>query len=274
MKDQLNCRLRLIIKKMGWEFLLLCFACILLSACVTAPATKTGLTPATVPEKYKRVRARVIPQEIEKKYPYIEFQQDFPETYLFQEDYNEVWDRILTLSDERREVVLFKDKKKGEILIQSSRQSSENHNINKNYLGERIFFEQRISVKPEGSKKTYITNYVSLFESDQDQKSRKLVSNSNSENLVKGIFYGTLANAFYGKNATQSKPKGDETESAEIEEVVHTVKSGETLGGIALEYTGKVMNYKAIADYNEISDPKSLRAGQKIRIPKNLIKDK
>lgn len=58
------------------------------------------------------------------------------------------------------------------------------------------------------------------------------------------------------------------------EDVVrHTVtKSGETLSIISRQYTGSSKNWRIIASENSGIDPKRLSLGQKIRIPKNLIR--
>lgn len=47
----------------------------------------------------------------------------------------------------------------------------------------------------------------------------------------------------------------------------HTVASGETLGGIAKQYYGSEAKWPVIAAANGISDPRSLKIGQKLVIP-------
>lgn len=49
-------------------------------------------------------------------------------------------------------------------------------------------------------------------------------------------------------------------------EIIHTVKSGETLGGIANKYNVKG-GYEALAKYNNIKNPNKISVGQKIKIP-------
>jgi len=109
-----------------------------------------------------------------------------------------------------------------------------------------------------------VTNHVAFFEVDKDGERRRPISYSNPGNITRGIFFGTLAYAVYGgKKVIQPK-----------KEVVHIVKSGESLGGIAARHTGSVLNYKAIADYNGITNPNALKVGQRIRIPINLQRHK
>jgi hypothetical protein len=57
------------------------------------------------------------------KYPYIEFDQQFPETYLFKEHQHKVWNNILTLLDRRGEIILSKDKNKGLIVTDAKNNS-------------------------------------------------------------------------------------------------------------------------------------------------------
>lgn len=52
------------------------------------------------------------------------------------------------------------------------------------------------------------------------------------------------------------KPSGDD--------VIYTVKKGDTLSGIASKYN---TTYQKLAEYNNISNPNLIRVGQKIRIP-------
>ncbi len=55
--------------------------------------------------------------------------------------------------------------------------------------------------------------------------------------------------------------------------VRHTVtKRGETLSAISRQYTGTSKNWRVIASENSGIDPKKLSLGQRIRIPKNLIR--
>jgi len=52
--------------------------------------------------------------------------------------------------------------------------------------------------------------------------------------------------------------------------VIHEIQSGETLAIIAERYTGKGENWRGIARFNRIADPRRLQIGQTIKIPKRL----
>jgi len=49
----------------------------------------------------------------------------------------------------------------------------------------------------------------------------------------------------------------------------YTVKSGDTLWGIAQKYLGKGSRYNEIAKLNKISNPNRIKVGQTIQLPKN-----
>lgn len=70
-----------------------------------------------------------------------------------------------------------------------------------------------------------------------------------------------------GSGATTSSPD----QNAPIE---HIIKPGDQLGDIALRYTGNISRWKAIAAYNDIQDPRSLRVGDIVSIPVALVPEK
>lgn len=55
-----------------------------------------------------------------------------------------------------------------------------------------------------------------------------------------------------------------------MEVIVHTVKSGDRLSDIAKQYTGTAENWRNIAAFNEISNPRRLRVGATIEIPMSM----
>lgn len=67
-----------------------------------------------------------------------------------------------------------------------------------------------------------------------------------------------------GKSATTTQEKTEPTTAQPTAETVHTVKSGETLSGIARKYG---TTYQQLAAYNKISNPNKISVGQKIKIP-------
>ena len=54
-------------------------------------------------------------------------------------------------------------------------------------------------------------------------------------------------------------------------EVQHIIAPGDRLSDIALKYTGKVGQWKAIAAYNNITDPRTLRIGDSVTIPSAMM---
>lgn len=50
--------------------------------------------------------------------------------------------------------------------------------------------------------------------------------------------------------------------------VLHTIAPGESLSIIAKQYYGDYKLFRVIADYNDISDPTSVRVGQKVKVPR------
>lgn len=62
------------------------------------------------------------------------------------------------------------------------------------------------------------------------------------------------------------KPKGTETIQKLMKKAVHTVKSGDTLGDIALEYDTDVKTLKKLNP--QIKDVDKIKVGDKINLPK------
>jgi hypothetical protein len=95
----------------------LCFLGALLIGCGLPPGKFEELTG--LKEFKKALIFATIPESLEKRYPFIEFKQDFPETYLFKEEQDQVWNRILVLLNQRNEEILTKDEAKGMIVTRS-----------------------------------------------------------------------------------------------------------------------------------------------------------
>ena len=78
-------------------------------------------------------------------------------------------------------------------------------------------------------------------------------------------YRASLGQKFYDKYAGQKVETPQETvQTAANNDAVYTVKSGDTLYGIALKYN---TTYQELAKYNNISNPSIIYVGQKIRIP-------
>ena len=74
-----------------------------------------------------------------------------------------------------------------------------------------------------------------------------------------------LGQKFYDKYAGKQVSQPQEVVQAPITtDVTYTVKSGDTLSGIASRYN---TTYQKLAEYNNISNPSIIYVGQKIRIP-------
>lgn len=58
-----------------------------------------------------------------------------------------------------------------------------------------------------------------------------------------------------------------------LEDVVYTVRPGDTLGDIASKYANNKNQYLALAAFNDINNPNVIKAGQQIVIPRHLIDD-
>ena len=92
------------------------------------------------------------------------------------------------------------------------------------------------------------------FESPADQSSR--VQNLRA----------SFGQKFYDKYAGKKVEKPQEiVQAPTTNDVVYTVKSGDTLSGIASKYN---TTYQKLAEYNNIPNPSIIYVGQKIRIPR------
>lgn len=79
-------------------------------------------------------------------------------------------------------------------------------------------------------------------------------------------YRASLGQKFYDKYAGKKVEKPQETvQKPATNDTIYTVKSGDTLSGIALKYN---TTYQKLAEYNNISNPSIIYVGQKIRIPR------
>jgi len=74
-----------------------------------------------------------------------------------------------------------------------------------------------------------------------------------------------------GTSAVRHEAPTATTDAARDAAVSYTVQRGDRLGDIALEFTGDIEHWKAIAASNGIEDPRDLRAGAVLRIPADLV---
>ena len=80
-------------------------------------------------------------------------------------------------------------------------------------------------------------------------------------------FRASLGQKFYDKYAGKKVEQPQESVQVKpaTNDEVYTVKSGDTLSGIALRYN---TTYQKLAEYNNIPNPSIIYVGQKIRIPR------
>lgn len=78
-------------------------------------------------------------------------------------------------------------------------------------------------------------------------------------------YRASLGQQFYDKYTGKQVSQPQEVvQELVTNDVVYTVKSGDTLSGIALKYN---TTYQKLAEYNNIANPSIIHVGQKIRIP-------
>lgn len=78
-------------------------------------------------------------------------------------------------------------------------------------------------------------------------------------------YRASLGQQFYDKYAGKQVDQPQEVVQASTNDMTYTVKSGDTLSGIALKYN---TTYQKLAEYNNIANPSIIYVGQKIRIPR------
>lgn len=61
------------------------------------------------------------------------------------------------------------------------------------------------------------------------------------------------------------------SDSSQASDTEYMVKPGDRLGDIALEITGEVEHWKAIATHNGLDDPRALQVGTRLLIPASLL---
>ena len=91
----------------------------------------------------------------------------------------------------------------------------------------------------------------------------------SSSGKVEGISGNVDMNYMYNdvRGVVENQKVSIETpvkETPKTEDTIYTVKSGDTLSGIASKYN---TTYQTLAEYNEIKNPNLIHIGQKIKIP-------
>lgn len=161
--------------------------------------------------------------------------------------------------------------------------------------GEKILFDSKMGGKKKGENErsfVYLTvkdNYGFILETktlrplfDDVEKEFKKVANSLRFISVKDreARKQTIAKKRAEKEAIAKKLAEKEAiakKRAEEEAIknaigaTHIITSGDTLGLIALRYTGNGNNWKIIAKFNNIDNPAAITRGQAVRIPKEIF---
>ncbi len=205
-----------------------------------------------------------------EKYPYVDFKQIFHDTYRFELSKDQAYNKIIKQLTARGEIITKQDKKKGIIFTAAKEAPLPNNTVDTDDQA-RIFYQQSIYLTPKNNRITYVTNYPTVLRGDYQEILIPL-----ARNMLRGIFFGSLAAEIYPdrkKNGLSvARKMGVVTLDTNTQhgDIIHEVKSGETLGDIAKKYTGQLMNYKEIAEYNNIKDATKIKVGQKIIIPQHL----
>ncbi len=208
--------------------------------------------------------------QLANKYPYVDYKQIFSDTYRYELSYGQTYDKILRLLSANGEVVIEKDRAKGFIFTAAKEVSIEQTESTETEKPTKNYYQHSIYITKKSGRITYVTDYPTVLVGDYQE-----VMIPVARNMLRGAFFGALAAELYpakrregiriARKMSRSKPGIPNGNSQSG--VVHIIKQGETLGDVARQYSGKVMNYTLLAEYNDIKDVKKIRVGQKIRIP-------
>lgn len=208
--------------------------------------------------------------QLANKYPYVDYKQIFPDTYRYELSYGQTYERILRLLSAHGANVIEKSRDKGYIFTAAREVTVDRAESTETDEPTKIYYQHSIYITKKSGRVTYVTDYPTVLVGDYQE-----VMIPVARNMLRGAFFGALAAELYpakkregirvAAKMSRSRPatKSFKGQSG----VVHVIKPGETLGDIARQYSGKVMNYTILAEYNDIKDVTKIRAGQEIRIP-------
>jgi hypothetical protein len=221
--------------------------------------------------------------ELTDPYIYIDYLQVFPDTYRFDEPRGKIFDRIIQLLKSQGEVILKQEGKDG-IIFTAAKEAPLSRRENETLeIKDRIYYQQSIFITSKDSGTTYVTNYPTVLKGHHQE-----IVIPMGRNLLRGMFFGKLAADLYPemkrKGLIAARERGIEATNVDDHVlefvqskpvssdgvIIHKVAPGETLGAISKQYTGNVMNYRKIADFNGIDDVTKIKVGQEIRIPKDI----
>jgi len=103
-------------------------------------------------------------------------------------------------------------------------------------------------------------------EQTQQEDFQKTIQELNTQNATQEIEISKLNQDLKFLQEKLDKSNSTKIHAKENTELVHVVKEGESLYTIAKLYYGNGMKYLEIAQYNQISDPQSIRKGERLKI--------
>lgn len=124
------------------------------------------------------------------------------------------------------------------------------------------FLYQELSTSYKGVLST-LKNATSILEASNAVLFK--FENPADQSVKVQNYRASLGQQFYDKYAGKQVDQPQEVvQEVKTNDVIYTVKSGDTLSGIASKYN---TTYQKLAEYNNIANPSIIYIGQKIRIP-------
>ncbi len=153
---------------------------------------------STLDRGHDEVKAVGAIDRLTKKYAFIDFGQVFPDTYRYDLPENKVYDLIVKQLKLRGETIVKKDRKKG-IIYTAAKEAPQLSDTIDTKNKDRIYYQQSIFVTAKGKNTTYVTNYPSVVNGNF-----KPIVIPLARNMLRGIFFGSLASELYPKLKSQS----------------------------------------------------------------------
>ena len=208
---------------------------------------------------------------LKDQHPDINFNQEFSESYVFLKGKKNAWNSLVTALRSRNETILQQNEDLGEILLATKALSTYEN-------GKILYYQHRIGISDAGNEKSKISDTIAILESKKGASHKTAISLPEAENVIRGIFFAEIYTLIHGGNLGSNDPQNQDITTEGKEEnstdLTYTLKSGETIGAISQKITGTTKNAGAILEYNRISDTKSLKAGQVLKIPSRLLQKK
>lgn len=167
------------------------------------------------------------------------------------------------------------------IYINSTNENSQPQNTDENvYKFEFLLDSLEKATLDKDLKLDSLNNVIAVFnnkvkslkqpevnvEQTQQEDFQKTIQELNTQNASQEIEISQLNQDLEFLQEKLDKSISTKVHATENSELVHLVKEGESLYTIAKLYYGNGMKYLEIAEYNKISDPQSIRKGQRLLI--------